>query len=163
MASESGNARISGRMPRIVAIRDARLVISRISAQTDPRRVTLGVGMRDIRVRRTNDYRSRQRCGGGIRSAISARSRAETDWYQMIALIIYITNSYMVYLRYFRDYCQSRCIAAWARPRNPTARLVDSPLRGYGLPPSPRAKLDLPPRPAYSTSHRHRATRSRRC
>ena len=47
------------------------LVISRISAQHDPRKVTLEVGVRDIRIRRSIDYSNKPRRGGGKRSAVT--------------------------------------------------------------------------------------------
>ena len=52
------------------------LVINRISAQKPRRHITLEVGQRDIRIRRTTRFDSKRRPGGGIRGSVSSFTKA---------------------------------------------------------------------------------------
>ena len=52
------------------------LVISRISAQKPRREITLEVGQRDIRIRRSYSLTGKPRIGGGIRSCVTAFTNA---------------------------------------------------------------------------------------
>ena len=52
------------------------LVINRISAHEARRHITLEVGQRDIRIRRTTRFDSKRRPGGGIRGSVSSFTKA---------------------------------------------------------------------------------------